>query len=285
MNPEFLGEIRLDSKTIERDLNVSRGIARIYQSHLEDKSESGSTGLAIAATYFRRAAADALLLGQYALAKDLFLDAAFTYQKLRSPYCVAMAALSSEGRSETRRFVHAWLGSGDEQMPPDRSYHQLAYVLIAQVTYRESLQLPSRLIKSVRQSLEPYRLRPIGVLGTSTGSVLDLFDSLDPDFGLRRVDLDEAFVPFLGGYNTAIRQAIQSRYHWERLALPFHPAEPDIYSVLILTDSALRMQRDTTVLQVAERAPMSGESRSLLRNILGGITESSENRQRRPHDD
>ena len=226
----------------------------------------------MAATYFRRAAANALLLGRYADAKGIFLEAAFAYQRLGLPYSVVVTALSSEGHSRTERLAYGWLNAYFDHELDERAVPQLAYVILAQSTFTESRQMSFDRIVSVRRSLDPYRLRSLGALGTTVGTLLDLFDSLVPNMGQRRIDVAEAMAPFFGAYNTAIRQTIQNHYHWERLALPFHPADPDIYGILTLTDSALQIRRDVTLQRFIEQAAISLESRYFLSTILEGIT-------------
>lgn len=269
MNIEFLRELRLRPERIVRDLDISVGLARTYQQRTEDRREDETNALSVAATYFRRAAANALLLGRYTDAKGLFLEAAFTYQRLSLPYSVVVAALSSEGRSITERLTYRWLSAYADHEIVERAVPQLAYVVLAQLTFVESSrQMPFDRLVRVRRSLDPYRLRPLGVLGVSVGTLLDLSDSLVPDMGQRRIELTEAMAPLFGAYNAAIRQTMQNHYHWERLALPFHPAEPDVYGVLTLADTAIRIRSDFSLQRFIEQASIARESKYLLSTIL-----------------
>jgi hypothetical protein len=43
-------------------------------------------------------------------------------------------------------------------------------------------------------------------------------------------------LPFLNAYEVAIDTARSRTYHWRRLLMPFHPAEPDILSVLCIAN-------------------------------------------------
>lgn len=271
MNTEFLGELRLRPERIVRDLDISLGLARTYQQRAEGRREDETDALSIAATYLRRAAANALLLGRYVDAKRMFLEAALAYQRLDLPYSVVVAALSSEARSATERLTYDWLSAYADHEIAERAVPQLAYVVLAQTTLAESRQIPFDRIASVRRSLDPYRLRPLGTLGVSVGTFLDLTDALVLDVGQRRIDLAEAIVPFFGTYNAAIRQTIQNHYHWERLALPFHPADPDIYGILTLTNSALQMRHNVTLRSFIEQAAIARESKYLISTILEGM--------------
>jgi hypothetical protein len=277
MKDEFLRELRLKPEIIVRDLDISKGLARTYQQHYDIFEDKIST-LPVAATYFRRAAANALLLGRYDDAKALFLKAATNYQSLGLPYSIVVASLSSEGRSITERLTYGWLDAYIDHKIVERAVPQLAYAVLAQSTFIESRKISFDKLISVRRSLDPYRLRLLGVLGISVGTVLDLFDSLVPDAEQKKIELAEAMAPFFGAYNTAIRQAMQNHYHWERLALPFHPAEPDIYGVLTLADSALRVHRDITLQRFIKQAAIAEESKHLLSTILEDMSGySSEN--------
>ncbi len=281
MNTEFLRELRLIPESIVRDLDISVGLARTYQQRTEDRREDETDALSVAATYFRRAAANALLLGRYADAKGMFLEAAFAYQRLGLPYSVVVAALSSDGRSVIERFTDGWLSAYTDHEVAERAVPQLAYVVLAQTTLAESRQVSFDRVVSLRRSLDPYGLRPLGILGVSVGTLLDLSDSLVSDIGQRQIDLAEAMAPFLGMYNAAIRQRTQNHYHWERLALPFHPADPDIYGVLTLTNSALQMRRDVTLQRFIEQAAIARESKYLLSTILEGMAGNQQDRNLR----
>ena len=281
MNNEFLTQLRLNPKKIALDLNISSGLARAYLQSAEDSHEDEVRAVSIAATYFRRAGANALLLGRYSEAKALFFNATDAYQRLDMPYSVVVATLSSEGRSYTQRLAHKWLARNEERKIVERAIPQLAYVVIAELAFIESSQRSFDRVVNIRNSLDPYRLRPLGVLGISVGQLLDLFDSLIPNMERRRkrrIDLGEALSPLWNLYNTAIRQTLQNHYHWERLALPFHPADPDTYGMLILTNSALQIHRDVTIQGFIEQAEIAGESKYLLNTILDGMSGNEQNR-------
>jgi hypothetical protein len=273
MNTEFLQELHLRPERIVRDLDICIGLAKTYQQRSADTTEGVTIAQSVSATYFRRAAANALLLGRYADATELFLEATFVYRDLGLPYSVVVAALSSEGRGVTEQLTYSWLGAHNHHEITESAVPQLAYVVLAQLTSAKSRQTTIKQLASVRRDLDPYRLRPLGALGISVGTFLDLFDSLVPEIGQSKIDLSEAISPFFSAYNAAIRHTIQNHYHWERLALPFHPADPDIYGVLTLTNSALQMHRDVTLQRFIEKAAIARESKYLLSTILDGIAD------------
>jgi len=279
MKDEFLKELRLNPEMIARDKDISIGLAMTYQ-HSNDKNEYEINALMVAATYFRRAAANALLLGGYEEARNLFLKAASNYQSLRLPYSVVLASLSSEGRDYTERLTFHWLEAYIDHKIVEMAVPQLAYVVLAQSAFINSYKESFDILINVRKSLDPYRHRPLGVLGISIGSLLDLFDSLVPDIGEGRIELTEAIAPIFGAYNAAIRQAMQNHYHWERLMLPFHPAEPDIYGILTLADFALRAHREITLHHFLGRAEIARESKYLLSTILKDMSGNNQDRNR-----
>lgn len=278
MNTGLLKELRLDPETISRDSEVSLGLARVYKQQPSVDQENNFNRLAIAATYFRRAAANSLLLGENTFAQSLFGEASAVYQRLGLPYSVAIAALSSERRSLSEEFIYGWPHDFEYREVVERAIPQLAYVVLAQASLTESRQVPHERIINIRKELEPYRLRSLGVLGVPVGTILDLYDALVPTVALGKIELAESLMPFFGVYNTAIRQTSQNRYHWERLALPFHPAEPDIFSILTLANYALQIHHDSSVKRFIEQAPIALKSRYLLSTILEAITGDQDNR-------
>jgi hypothetical protein len=69
------------------------------------------------------------------------------------------------------------------------------------------------------------------------------------------------------GYDSGVRQATQDRYHWSRLALPFHPAEPDVFGALLLVQSAVT-NSDQSLMEVVDGLPLAPETHMLLKGVL-----------------
>lgn len=119
----------------------------------------------------------------------------------------------------------------------------------------------------LREELEGYRGHPFGVLGLPVGSYLDLIDALldreaSPDV------LARAILPFVASYDTAIRQARAHRYHWERLALPLHPLEPDIMGSLMIVSAARQYREIPALDDLLGGLPLDPISQRLLAEAL-----------------
>ena len=263
--------LKLNPKDIIRDYEISIGFAKSYYAQMDTKLKRNNYTLPSAATYYRRAAANLLLLEHFSEAKDLFQNASAIYQELGMPYSVAMASLASSGRKNENIYSNEWLDKPESQLVEDSIIPQLAYVVLDQVSHIKSQDNSTEKIARMRKYLESYRLYRIGILGISIGSILDIIDALVPDFENRKVDIVEALAPSLTAYNSALIYASQKRYLWKKMALPFHPAEPDIYSLLALTNSALRQRKNISIQSFVDEVPISNYCKHLVTSILDGI--------------
>jgi len=83
--------------------------------------------------------------------------------------------------------------------------------------------------------LEDYRRVPVGMLGIPVGNYLDLVDAINPLLRDqdKEVSFEAALFPFIGQFDEAIKQTMADAFHWQQLAFDFHPAEPDIFGVLM----------------------------------------------------
>jgi len=70
-------------------------------------------------------------------------------------------------------------------------------------------------------------------------------------------------LPFLNAYELAIATARSKRYHWRRLLMPFHPAEPDILSVLCVANAWFKRRKQTITDFLRERSESRLASRLL----------------------
>lgn len=71
----------------------------------------------------------------------------------------------------------------------------------------------------------------------------------------------------LGPFTAAIRRYRSDRYHWLRLAVPFHPLEPDVLGILDVTDKVLAA-RQSSVDRIVSALPLGEEALTL---IQGGL--------------
>ncbi len=236
---EVLG---LDSDLIEHDMNACIASAYYYR----EMQREASNYQQFSATLLRRAASHALLVMKDVEERDrLFQSAANAYRELQMPYgCMMLAFVKHENVdfSPYVRLLRENLETQDDQI---ESVLQHIYLLIASVHPRWSRQL-AKANAQTREELNPYRQTTIGIPGIVIGDYLDLYDALQSLFNSninRNVSLSrvrQALQPFITTYNKALERIREDQYHWERLAVPFHPAELDVFAVLLYTHKALK---------------------------------------------
>lgn len=268
---ENLEGLHLDAERIAWDRDFCADIARVYDDTRTGQEDDyvRETTLAISATNYRRAAAHSLLLGDLHRAQEHFLNAAWTYDKLENPYALVMRAFTSQAPRYGSYLNEQLRGQRDEGTAryfPFQSIYTLLTYSIGR--YEGTIEFADpEYMRSIWEDFEAYRARPTGILGLPLGSYLDLIGYFDEGLSRRGFSLEESLLPFVNAYNTAIRQTIQDRFHWRRLALPFHPAEPDIFGVLLLVQSALR-SREWSLTEILRSFPLARESRTLLDSVL-----------------
>jgi hypothetical protein len=256
---DMLSDLRLDGASIRRDLGMCRGIARAYRAKAEQadlNTPTLETYVGFAATNFRRAGAHALLLDETSAARSLFRQAAAEYRRLLMPYAAMMSTLASGFADDVTTLfeqfaehLHEPFGLRGERQ------HQYAYLLLAGAGHEVRMD---RALGSLFSELEAFQNVPVGVLGIPVGAYLDLTKALQ----LPETPLAEALAPFLAAYDTAIRRASVNTHHWRTVSLPFHPAEPDILSVLRLVHAR------RSVFGALDRFPLAGPSRAILTDGL-----------------
>jgi hypothetical protein len=276
INEDAWKGLNLDYKWVERDLQLSQELADGYNilAHHSEGSKREETFL-VSASFYRRAAAHALLLGQYgyrgpygpagaADVNKLFTAAIDAYQTAGTPYS-SFLCIFSPNIYPNESFVTNWL---DHLARAESDWHpQLVYLLLYSAVFLPKWRPDNDVLYSIRQGMELYRIEPIGVLGTPISYYLDLIDAMNA-----RTDVDaieQAISPFLSQYDFAIRQAQKNVYHWQRLAMPFHPAEPDLVGVMLYTNRFLYSLRSRrSVLDMIQESRMEHQTMSLLYGIL-----------------
>lgn len=106
---------------------------------------------------------------------------------------------------------------------------------------------------------------PVGLLGISAGAYFDLANVL-PNRDSEAIA--RATVPFLLAHSNATARAREDRYHWRMMAMPFHPAEPDILSVVFLVESVMRSRGEQMIQKLLARVPLLPNSANLLYNAV-----------------
>lgn len=229
----FFPEIKSDRVQRLRDVaaNIGRAYLALNESEGGGYQNKGQASV-VAGTYFRKAAADSMLLGETKEASDLFTTAAKCYRLAGMPYGIVMEALAGNYGPD--------LSWGDSIDSP-----QGVYLLIASLSLEVRLSKPTlKHLNQVRRKMDDFRGDRLGVLGIPVDLFLDLFDVLQdvvraPDISL--TPLREALLPFLEIYSLALSRAKRDEFHWKRLAMPFHPVEPDIVGLVVMvTDAAVK---------------------------------------------
>lgn len=268
---EYLEALRLDADTIVRDRDFCADIARAYEATLtqQENGDMRDDTLAVLATNFRRAAAHSLLLDDLSTAQELFVNAARAYERLESPYALIMRSFTAQAPSYRPRLEEQLRRQWEERASRYFPFQSIYILLVYSIgRYEGTTEFADpEYMRNIWEDLEAYRAHPVGILGLPLGSYLDLIGYFDEGLSRRGFSIEESLLPFINGYNTAVRQAIQDRYHWRRLALPFHPAEPDIFGVLLLVQSAL-IRKEQSLIEVVRTFPLASESRRLLNGIL-----------------
>lgn len=262
----------LDLEVIASDLEVCQDLARIYHNHRGPEMKVEATrryGPEVAAGLWRRAGAHALLLGKVRIASESFAEAVANYALAELPYCVMLGALTSRNLlAPIDRVARKSQGSR-----PDDVY-SLFFPHLAQKGREEG-----GLHEGLRAALGVYRSYPLGVLGIPVGAYLDLADYLRGDayqgWEKEVPSLERVLLPFLGAFNHAVETARETRHLWRPLGMPFHPAEPDVMSVMLLVESSIR-RRELTLRRILGDFPLSSESRSLLLGVLEQLELRSE---------
>ena len=86
--------------------------------------------------------------------------------------------------------------------------------------------------------------------------------------GASEAAVARASFPIVAAYSAAIGRAREDRYHWKRLATPFHPVEPDVIGILLAASRALGAGKQSLARMLAAM-PVSDDAGALLRGSLG----------------
>ena len=272
---DIIERLGLDPDIIERDLNACYASAKYYN----EMKQQNNNNQAFAATLLRRAASHALLVEQD---KDkcgrIFLDAARAYHDLNMPYSYMLLVFVQHTRVDF--FADDYFFRNQPDIENINDILQRTYLLIAS-TNRQWNGEWSNNIPKLQEGLEPYRQKPIGILGLPIGNYIDLFVSLrehatqetlkrsnEPDSS-QWLSIRRAMQPFLSAYDRSLQQIQQDNYHWKRLTMPFHPAEIDILSVMLYVHKSMRVKGDEmTIKDFINSQLLSEDARFLLNEIL-----------------
>ena len=242
---DFIKDFGLDPDFISRDLEMSEGLARGHEKTAQEYPDTDGHQpffhWIAAATEYRRAGAHSILLSDRKRSREMFGRAARLYSVSRRPYALMMQWCSDDTLGSDQRLE--W-GEGVERT-------QLAYLLVTAA----ATQFEQKWFAHLREELRASQNSPVGVLGIPVGAYLDLADVIGQSEFSESL-LTEALLPFLLPYSLAIRRCMSDEYHWERLAFPFHPAEPDTLSVVYCVEATLRRKERTSIRRLLENMPL-----------------------------
>ncbi len=174
MDKELLNRLGLDVEVIERDMEVSYRLGRIYydirfetSNQVEqDEKPPDHNQLLISASYFRRAGAHALLLGNKTLANESFFYATGIYDWLSIPYGALIVALSSYQTDHLHHVKDFLVDFNKNRVGLGKSSRrQQVYNLLTYAVAHENLGDLAEEARIIRRDLETYRAFPMGVLG------------------------------------------------------------------------------------------------------------------------
>jgi hypothetical protein len=266
---EIAQQLEIDIELVARDLDFHRGVGTGYFSHIEQfLGQQRWEPIAFAATSFRRAGSHAFLLDDIKLAIEMFAKSADCYERLHRPYASMMWSLarnrqsaSKSSESSLSEFVVS------EGSYPSERFNQLAYpLLVESVTEAEQQHMPAsqernRRFRRVASELNALSTTPLGMMGIPMASYLNLAASMEGDAPPQ--DVQYLLLPFLNAYEVAVVTARSKTYHWRRLLMPFHPAEPDILSVLCVANVWFRRRKQVLTDFIRERTESRFASRLL----------------------
>jgi hypothetical protein len=236
---EIAQELEIDVELVARDLEFHRGVGAGYFSRIEQYSQERRwEKIAFAATSFRRAASHALLLDNVTLAIEMFAKSADCYERLHSPYAAMIWSLARNLQSASKfseRSLFEFVAS--EGRYPSERFNQLAYPLLVESVTEDEQHTPATQsrFKRVVSELNAFSTAPLGMMGIPIASYLTLAASIERNDTSQ--DVEYLLLPFLNAYEVGVLTARSKTYHWRRLLMPFHPAEPDILSVLSLANT------------------------------------------------
>jgi hypothetical protein len=268
---QYLSELRINIEGLQSDRIFCEGLAYAYlkSAELAENHERRQTHTAISASCFRRAAAHAILLDEHESSKKLFAQAGRAYTRLGIPYGLMMHSLSNIRLPESPDIAGTLFESFQSRRARDSYWlaRQGAYLLLFLATDQRSNERINGMIKEMSPELQASRSTPIGILGLPVGAYINLSTAL------RRSDVpevEEALLPFLSTYNTAVTQASADIHHWRRMAIPFHAAEPDIMSVLVIANIVLETKQ-RSIFDLFKKLPLARQTQTILNGALEQI--------------
>jgi hypothetical protein len=253
----------LNEELVQLDYQASRGFGLAYLR----EADAGplvirrSELLITAASSFRQAGADAMLLGNAPEMRDAFGNASRIYAQLGSPYTALMEALADANETNLR---------DSPEIPVDQRSlkyfglrDQEAEIIYLLLRGHSEVQLTESL-------LNRRRTATLGMLDLPLSDYLQLISALERN---SQQQLIESLRRFVAAYDEAVLLASSRTVPWRLLVQRIHPAEPDIIGVLVMVQLRLRNDR---LAQALREIKMSEMCRSILFGCLNTRFENTE---------
>jgi hypothetical protein len=293
LTDENLHDLLLDRAYIEDSLYVCAQVASQFfdsahekngshrqyiEEEQRDRKEETTYPFALAASYYCQAASHSVLIYERTRRDEFFRKAAMSFSLMGLPYRLNMASFLKDNYvitdDDRREYLNALEAFNPlELSDPLEIKAQYVYSLLAFLDFQPRNQDEEHIVRvaidRLQNVLQYFRRFPIGILGIPVSRYLDVVNALNP-YVRSQVDLlEQALLPFITRYDDALHEALEDQYHWQQLALDFHPAEPDVIGVLVRTLSILRLRRSgMRVLDFIQKLPISKKSRIMLVRIL-----------------
>jgi hypothetical protein len=211
--------------------------------------------LAVAASSFRRAAAHSIVLDDWKAAPQQFAAAGRAYDSAGLPYASLMHRLGQEHESEVQEFDRQVRHQQFDRLEDfdlilkTKTWlkQQMVYPMLVDAAFGTDSK-HRRVFVLFQHELEGQRWSRVGVLGMPISVLLDLVAALTSGEAL---EID-ALRPLLRIYDVSIRRAMSDHHHWRRFGTPFHPIEPDVFSILIALREYYRLNNSSLSSAVAE---------------------------------
>lgn len=267
MRPEF-ENLGFNRELISRDCEVCLKLAHCYENFNNSNEIESVTRdhIIVAATYFRRAAAHSLILDEVPNAFSYFEKAASLYVDANMAYGLLLASFSPQVLSE---LILVFLTNNRNHI----DHRNTMYVALAQSVNRD---FPTDRESHILESLQPYRSFPMGILSIPLGAHLDLAAASQGDYSTIAASqgdystMIEVLSPIFNAYNIAVQTAKRDIFHWQRMAFPFHPAEPDIFSLVQLA-TARDSKRRSYMREITDSFHIADDTRTLLSGIIDSM--------------